>query len=318
MEAFNIRVYLESSRRDPRFKKLIPYDSWKLDIFSQLLASWPRLRSFTVRHIPDNSYHLIPDVVLAPPKRQPYMLMPHSARLTTLSLRETFIDDQGLFHLLHGSALTTLCLMSCQGITSSAITRAGLLKAFELCGPTLHNLTIMTPWLPHSGGSSRTGETDLVLDKGLRVCPRLRSLCVAGYDVTNAFLHSLPNPQLLETLGVMDFELVSPQIIFEICGTSPKGNTNGRSKTAFTSLKELAVWQRNAGVGRARVSNGWFKACFARPDSPAIAALEKAGIQLATSWESRLISGSPIGELRRVWPACLRLANSCVSSRQNT
>jgi hypothetical protein len=153
----------------------------------------------------------------------------------------------------------------------------------------------MTPWLPHSG---RPGETDLVLDKGLKACPQLKNVCVAGYDVTNSFLKALPNPQLLETLEVMDFELVSPQIIFEICGlpASTKHAAKQVGKRTFSSLKRLAVWQRNAGVGRARVSNGWFKACFAKSDSPAIAALEKAGIMLATGWESRLISGSPIGK----------------------
>ena len=238
--------------------------------------------------------------MLQPPKKTSYQLTPHNARLTTLSLRETFIDDQGLFHLLQGSALTTLCLMSCQGITSSAITRAGLLKAIEYCGPTLHNLTIMTPWLPHSASPSKLGETDFVLDRSLKYCPQLRRLCVAGYDVTNAFLKAIPNPQLLETLEVMDFELVSPQIIFEICGISNNRTTTQTVKKGgrtFSRLGQLAVWQRNAGVGRARVSNGWFKACFSRPDSPAIAVLEKAGIKLATGWESRLISGSPIGTL---------------------
>ena len=301
MESFNIRVYLESSRRDPRFKKVIPYDSWKLELVSSILPYWPRLKDFTVRHIPDNSYHLIPDIVLEPPAsaaklRLPYTLPAHTAALTALSLRETFIDDQGLAHLMQGSRLTTLCLMSCQGITSSAITRAGLLAALAQAGPTLEHLTIMTPWLPHSAGR---GESDLVLDEGVKFCPRLRTLCVAGYDVTGAVLRNLPNPQILERLEIMDFELISPQIIFDISGAKRDKQRTIESRTErrrFESLKELAVWQRNAGVGRARVSNGWFRACFEKPNSPAAAALHQAGIKLGTGWESRLISGSPIGE----------------------
>jgi hypothetical protein len=214
------------------------------------------------------------------------MLPAHSAQLTTLSLRETFIDDQGLFHLLQHSALTSLCIMSCQGITSSAITRNGLLEAVKQCGSGLEELRLMVPWLPYS---AKPGEPSMVLDQAVAFCPKLKTLCLAGYDVSNAFIKSLPNPQMLETLEIMDFELVTPQVIFEVAST--------RQDAKFTNLKKLAVWQRNAGVGRARVSNGWFKTMFAKENSAAVAALEKRGIQLATGWESKLISGSPIGGL---------------------
>lgn len=240
----------------------------------------------------------IQDIVFQPP-RQPYALPAHFARLTSLSLRETFIDDQGLNHMMRNSALTSLCLMSCQGITSSAITRQGLLDAIQQAAPTLKHLTIMTPWLPHS---ARHGEPDLVIDRALRFTDKLRTLCVAGYDVTNAFIDALPRPDLLEVLEVMDFELVTPQVLFEVASstiTLPAASTAlpPVKVRKFSNLKKLAVWQRNAGVGRARVSNGWFRAAFTRMESPAIAALHKAGIQLATGWESRLISGSPVGKL---------------------
>lgn len=178
--------------------------------------------------------------------------------------------------------------MSCQGITSSGITRQGLLDALQLCGPTLQHLCVMTPWLPHT---ARADEPDFVIDKGLKLCPQLRTLCVAGYDVTNSFIKSLPNPGLIESLEIMDFELVTPQIIFELSSL--------KADNPFKRLRRLSVWQRNAGVGRARVSNGWFKAMFARSDSPAVIALQRKGILLGTSWESRLISGSPIGRHER-------------------
>ena len=220
-----------------------------------------------------------------PPKKVPYSLPVHKAQLKLLSLRETFIDDTGLFHLLQGSCLTSLCLMSCQGITSSAITRRGLLTAVQMCGSTLIDLRIMVPWLPYS---AKLDEPDLVIDRALRFCTSLQSLCVAGYDVSNGFTRAIPNPQLLETLEIMDFELLTPQVVFEVAST--------KKDRRFVSLRKLAIWQRNAGIGRARVSNGWFKSAFGRENSPAIIALERANIQLATGWESRLISGSDIGE----------------------
>lgn len=189
--------------------------------------------------------------------------------------------------------------MSCQGITSSAITRQGLLEAIQMAAPTLVHLTVMTPWLPHS---ARSGEPDLVVDRALHYTHKLKKLCVAGYDVTNAFLSILPRPDLLEELEVMDFELVTPQVVFEVASSTVTLPAVSSALAPvkmrrFANLKRLAVWQRNAGVGRARVSNGWFRAAFTRMESPAIAALHKAGVQLATGWESRLISGSPIGEL---------------------
>lgn len=128
-----------------------------------------------------------------------------------------------------------------------------------------------------------------MVDLGLKACTALRTLCVAGYSVTNAFLKNLPHPELLDTLEIMDFELVTPQAVYEV---TKKG-------TRFTSLKRLAVWQRNAGVGRERVSNGWFRAAFAKPESPVISALNARGIKLATGWESRLISGEDIGQWAR-------------------
>ncbi|CAD6572389.1 MAG: hypothetical protein CYPHOPRED_004820 [Cyphobasidiales sp. Tagirdzhanova-0007] len=261
----------------------LSYDSWKLMLISELISSWPQLKEFTVRHIPDNSYHLLPDEVAKPPKKTPYTLPAHNAHLTTLSLRETYIDDNGLFHLLHGSALTSLCLMSCQGITSSAITRQGLLEAIRTCGPILRDLRIMVPWLPYS---AEPDEPDMVIDRALSFCTSLRSLCVAGYDVSNSFTRAIPNPHLLRSLEIMDFELVTPLSVFQVAST--------KTDRPFSSLEKLAIWQRNAGVGRARVSNGWFKAVFGKETSPAIKALERANILLATGWESRLISGSDI------------------------
>jgi len=155
----------------------------------------------------------------------------------------------------------------------------------------------MTPWLPNS---ARNGEPDLVIDRALRYTEKLQSLCVAGYDVTNAFIHILPRPDLLEELEIMDFELVTPQVLFEIASstiTTTISSTFPPIKVRrFSNLRRLAVWQRNAGVGRARVSNGFFRAAFTRNESPAISALEKANILLATGWESRLISGSPVGK----------------------
>lgn len=203
---------------------------------------------------------------MQPPRKQPYVLPAHAAKLTALSLRETFIDDQGLAHLMHNSALTSLCLMSCQGITSSAITRQGLLDAIMVAAPTLKHLKVMTPWLPNS---ARNGEPDLVINRALRYTDKLRTLCVAGYDVTNAFIHILPRPDLLEELEIMDFELVTPQVLFEIASSSVTIPGNSSSLPAvkvrrFANLKRLAVWQRNAGVGRARVSNGFFRAAFTR------------------------------------------------------
>lgn len=194
---------------------------------------------------------------------------------------------------MQDSSLKTLCLMSCQGITSSAITRQGLLNAIQQAAPTLEHLTIMTPWLPNS---AKAGEPDLVLDRALHFTSKLRTLCVAGYDVTNTFLKVLPRPDVLEVLEIMDFELVSPQLIFELAGSTAIDSVTGTPKVRrFSRMNRLAIWQRNAGVGRARVSNGWFRSAFNKPDSPAVLALEKAGIKLATGWESRLISGSPIG-----------------------
>lgn len=188
--------------------------------------------------------------------------------------------------------------MSCQGITSSAITRQGLLDAIKVAAPTLKHLKIMTPWLPNS---ARNGEPDLVIDQALRYTDKLQSLCVAGYDVTNAFLHVLPRPDLLEELEIMDFELVTPHALFELASSSITLPATSSALPPvklrrFNNLKRLAVWQRNAGVDRARVSNGFFRAAFTRRESPAIAALTKANILLATGWESRLISGSPVGE----------------------
>lgn len=188
--------------------------------------------------------------------------------------------------------------MSCQGITSSAITRQGLLDAIKMAAPTLKHLKIMTPWLPNS---ARNGEPDLVLDRALRYTDKLQTLCVAGYDVTNAFIHILPRPDLLEELEIMDFELITPLVLFEVASSTvtlqPASPELPPIKIKrFSKLKRLAVWQRNAGVGRARVSNGFFRAAFTRMESPAIAALERAGILLATGWESRLISGSPVGK----------------------
>lgn len=226
---------------------------------------------------------------MKPPKRQPYLLRPHQVALTSLSLRETFIDDQGLFHLLEGSKLRSFGLMSCQGITSSAVTRNGLLHALQIVGPTVQHLSIMTPWLPNS---AKNGEPELVLDQGLAYCTALKTLCVAGYDVTNAFIRMLPSPAILEQLEIMDFELVIPHILFELW---PQPQAAQKPNLLFPSLQRLAVWQRNAGVGRARVSNGWFKAAFGRATSPAVQLLMHYGIFLATGWESRLISGSDIG-----------------------
>ena len=120
----------------------------------------------------------------------------------------------------------------------------------------------------------------------MKSCSALRTLCVAGYSVTNAFLKNLPLPELLDTLEIMDFELVTPLAVYEVT----------KKNTRFISLRKLAVWQRNAGVGRERVSNGWFKAAFAKMESPVIAALNARGVKLATGWESRLISGEEIGE----------------------
>lgn len=183
--------------------------------------------------------------------------------------------------------------MSCQGITSSAITRQGLLDALKLVGPTVKHLRIMTPWLP---GSANCNEPERVVDMGLGFCTALKTLCVAGYDVTNAFIRNLPNPQQIETLEIMDFELVTPQILFEIAPLQHGRQRMSNEHVLFPRLRRLAVWQRNAGVGRARVSNGWFRAAFGRSCSPAITALDKHNILLGTGWESRLISGSDIGQ----------------------
>ena len=176
--------------------------------------------------------------------------------------------------------------MSCQGITSSAITRQGLLEAIRTCGPILRDLRIMVPWLPYS---AEPDEPDMVIDRALSFCTSLRSLCVAGYDVSNSFTRAIPNPHLLRSLEIMDFELVTPLSVFQVAST--------KTDRPFSSLEKLAIWQRNAGVGRARVSNGWFKAVFGKETSPAIKALERANILLATGWESRLISGSDIGKV---------------------
>jgi hypothetical protein len=55
------------------------------------------------------------------------------------------VNDLGLYHLINQnqSSLTELTLMSCQGITSSAITKAGLLQAIAMTGCTLKKLTVM-------------------------------------------------------------------------------------------------------------------------------------------------------------------------------
>lgn len=67
----------------------------------------------------------------------------HRVHLTKLSLRETLVDDRTLFHLSGEHRLTELTLMSCQGITSSAITKAGLLRIIQLNASTLRKLCIM-------------------------------------------------------------------------------------------------------------------------------------------------------------------------------
>lgn len=56
-----------------------------------------------------------PDTVLAPSDSRMAPLPAHVSPLRRLELRETFVNDFGLFHLINQNALTELTLMSCQG-----------------------------------------------------------------------------------------------------------------------------------------------------------------------------------------------------------
>lgn len=103
---------------------------------AELLSYWPELRAFTITHLPETSYHIQPDPTCSPAPAK--MLLPkHKCRLTSLSLRETLIDDRGLMHLISKSHLRQLSIMSCEGITSSSITKEGLVKAIKYAGRTV-------------------------------------------------------------------------------------------------------------------------------------------------------------------------------------
>jgi hypothetical protein len=98
-----------------------------------------------------------PDWVLSP-ATQP--MLPYHNQLQTLTLRETMIDDNGLFHLIGRNRLRSFTLMSCQGelanacnapvsdrypgITASAVTKLGLLRALQQCGPYLEELVLVS------------------------------------------------------------------------------------------------------------------------------------------------------------------------------
>lgn len=158
LKSFEIRVYLESDRRSKSFSSLIPYFDWTSEVMGGLFVSWPALESFSVihqrmsSHCPSkypsdcstakDSYHIRPDSVLLPAPKC-VTLLPHRVSLTKLSLRETLVDDKTLFHLAGDCRLTELTLMSCQGITSSAITKAGLLRIIQRNASTLKKLCIM-------------------------------------------------------------------------------------------------------------------------------------------------------------------------------
>lgn len=138
LRSFNIRVYLQSKRRDPAFHAIFQWFEWDMPTLARLMASRPSLREFTVAHQPIDCYHIKPDPVCAPNTSRE-ALPSHRASLTSLSLRETFIDDAGLFYLLQNSPLRQLSILSCEGITSSAITKSGLLQALKLVGPTVES-----------------------------------------------------------------------------------------------------------------------------------------------------------------------------------
>lgn len=144
LRSFNIRVYLQSKRRDPAFKAIFNWFEWDMPTLARLMASCPSLREFTVAHQPIDCYHIMPDTVCAPNTSR-HALAPHQASLTSLSLRETFIDDAGLFYLLKNSCLKQLSILSCEGITSSAITKDGLLQALKLVGPTVESMSAEGP-----------------------------------------------------------------------------------------------------------------------------------------------------------------------------
>jgi len=279
IEKFNIRVYLESVRRSARFESLIPFFDWDTETIADLLQLWPRLTEFTVRHIPEDAYHMRPDCVLAPvtPPRQ---LQSHSAPIRRLHLHETYIDDAGLFNIISGNALTELTLMSCQGITSSAVTKEGLIRVIKECGATLKTLKIMTPWL-----ASDTQEPRLALDHAVKYCTSLSSLTLAGWDISDSFFANLQPGTKLIHLGITDFEAVTP---FGLLG--------GLSMPALKSLQRLAIWQRNGGTTASgtRISRGWFTSLFETNQGRLIRALRSANVKVGTGWESRLLSGGDL------------------------
>jgi hypothetical protein len=135
-----------------------------------------------------------------------------------------------------------------QGVgTPLKITRKTLFEVIVKCGPTLRKLEIMTPWSP-SPHSPQDNMPRFFLDEALKHCPCLAELTVAGFDVSDAFFTNLNSTARLWHLGITDFELVSPG-----------GLQLGLKQTPFHNLKQLAVWQRNAGRSNdgGRVTQGW-------------------------------------------------------------
>ena len=217
--------------------------------------------------------------------------MPGSLR--RLHLRETYIDDRTLFGLVGSSQLSELTLQSCQGITSSAITRDGLLEVVRASASTLVSFSLMTPWLSDEVEGPR-----LVVDAAIALCTNLRHLTVAGWDVSDAGLIALPASNRLVSLGITDFE-----------GVTPHGLLEALRVPAYAKLERLVIWQRNGastlavaadltgGVtsSGARISRGWSQNLFQSGRGRLLAALKASNVSVATAWESTLLSSGDDG-----------------------
>jgi hypothetical protein len=137
----------------------------------------------------------------------------------------------------------------------------------------------MTPWL-------HTATPPYILDEAITYCTSLKDLTLLGCDVSDAFFAHLNSSLRLHSLSISDFEHISPNALFE-----------GLRSPVFSSLKRLAIWQRNGGINAAgqRITSGWFN-CLFKSHWREMRDLAKRDVSLGTGWESLLLAGGQAGQ----------------------